>query len=555
LNLARILLIVAALAVAGVTAYLVKGYLQGKEAEIAENGKKNEVEQTAKVEVLVALNDLPAGTIVNPDLFRWQTWPEDGLSPEYVVRGGSAEKAEGEKAEAAAKPEDFTGWAVRRGLAAGEPVTKKRLLEPGKAGFLAGVLGPGMRAVSIGINAETGAAGFILPGDRVDVVLTQQIRQTDGEDNNRDKVISETVIDDVRVLAVDQTFNDIEEQTRVGKTITMELSPKQAEGLAVAKRMGRISLSLRSLVRDAKVEMKSAFTSDEEVSRFLRGRPSTVPRVLVAKQKLPAGTLLRDTDMTWQQLAPGDTGEGKIFEALTSTMALRGSFLKSTVEMHAAILHENIIRPAEQGFIVASLAPGMRAVSMAVSQVSSVSGFVSPGDKVDLLLTHQVEDTSDNPVLTPRKFSETILKDLRLLAIEQIIDAATGKPQVGTTVTLEVSPREAEIVALAASMGDLSLSLRSVPADDGSEDSAREMDATSDVQTSQALLDQLILGTKRDPSLLQRRRQLNRSRPKRAKPTSAAVPSPVPPIQAQGEESKSITIYRAANPTTVVLER
>ncbi len=557
MNLARILLIVAALAVAGVTAYLVKGYLQGKEAEIAENGKKHEVEQTPKVEVLVALNDLPAGTIVKPDLFRWQIWPEDGLSPEYIVRGKAGEKAEGEKAEAAAKPEDFTGWAVRRGLASGEPVTKKRLLEPGKAGFLAGVLGPGMRAVSIGINAESGAAGFILPGDRVDVVLTQQIRQTDGEDNNRDKVISETVIDDIRVLAIDQTFNDIEEQTRVGKTVTVELSPKQAEGLAVAKRMGRISLSLRSLVRDAKVEMKSAFTSDEEVSRFLRGRPSTVPRVLVAKQKLPAGTLLRDTDMTWQQLAPGDSGEGKVFEALTSTMALRGSYLKVGVESRAAILHENIIRPAEQGFIVASLAPGMRAVSMSVTQVSGVSGFVSPGDKVDLLLTHQVVDTSENPVLTPRKFSETILKDLRLLAIEQIVNANTGKPQVGTTVTLEVSPREAEMVALAASMGDLSLSLRSVPADDGSngDGGARALEATSDIQTSQALLDQLILGTRRDPSLLQRRRQLNRARPKRSKPKQAAVPSPIPPIQAQGEETKSITVYRATNPTTVVLER
>jgi len=270
---------------------------------------------------------MPAGTIVNPDLFRWQNWPEDGLAADYIVKGRG-----GEAAEASMKPSDLTGWAVRRGFAEGEPVTKGRLVKPGSAGFLAGVLGPGMRAVSMNVNAETGTAGFILPGDRIDVVLTQQVRQGGGNEGSRDKVISETVIADVRVLAVDQTFNDIEEQVRVGKTVTLELTPKQSESIAVAKRMGNISLALRSLVRDPDIEKKSAFTSDEEVSRFLRGRSSSVPRVLVAKQSLPAGTLVRDTDFAWQQLAAGDSGEGSIFEALASTAALRGSYLKTSVE-------------------------------------------------------------------------------------------------------------------------------------------------------------------------------------------------------------------------------
>jgi len=535
-----------------VTAYLVKSYLQDKEAQIAESGQNQTSEKSPTVQVLVALSNLPTGTIVNPDLFRWQNWPEDGLSPEYIVQGAVKGKADGAESTSAMKPADLTGWAVRRGITAGEPITKARLQEPGKAGFLAGVLAPGMRAVSISINAESGAAGFILPGDRVDVVLTQQIRQTGGDGANREKVISETVIADIRVLAIDQTFNDIVEQTKVGKTVTLELTPKQAEGLAVAKRMGRVSLSLRSLVRDAKLETKSAFTSDEEVSRFLRGRASTVPRVLVAKRKLPPGILLRDTDMTWQQLAAGDSGEGMIFEALTSTIALRGSYLKAGVDGRGAILHENIIRPGQQGFIIAALAPGMRAVSMLVTQVSGVSGFISPGDKVDLLLTHQVADTSENPVLSPRKFSETILRDLRLLAIEQVIDASTGKPQVGGTVTLEVAPNEAEVVALAASMGDLSLSLRSVPADDSGDDgNLQEAHATSDIEASQALLDQLILGTRRDPSLLQRRRQLSRGAHKRVKPKTAAAPSQ----NSREDRNKSITIYRATNPTTVVIER
>ena len=534
------------------TAYLVRSYLQGKEAEIAESGKGAGAANVPAVEVLVALRDLPAGTIVNPDLFRWQTWPDEGLAPEFIVRG----KDGGEGAKSAVKPSDLVGWAVRRGIAANEPITKPRLLEPGTAGFLAGILAPGMRAVSINVNAETGAAGFILPGDHVDVVLTQQVRQGKGDETGRNKIISETVIAGARVLAVDQTFDDIKEQSRIGKTITLELTPKQSESIAVAKRMGRISLSLRSLVRNSDVERKSAFTSDEEVSRFLRGRSSSIPRILVAKQNLPAGTLLRDTDFTWQQLAPGDSGEGSIFEALSSTAALRGSYLKTRVESHKPILHENIIRPGEQGFIVASLAPGMRAVSMAITQVSGVSGFISPGDMVDVLLTHKVEDTSDNPVLTPRRFSETILKGLRLLAIEQIIDPNTGKPQVGQTVTLEVTPQQAEVVALAASMGKLSLSLRSVPAVDiASEDGeALYADAVSDIGISPALLDHLILGTRRDPDLLQRRRQLRRVSHGRGTVNTAGAKRPAAK-KSFDKGSKGVTVYRATNPTTVVIGR
>ena len=545
MNLARILLIVAALAIAGVTAFLVKSYLQDKEAQIAENNQKPVAKKTQSVQVLVALNNLPAGTIVNPDLFRWQNWPEDGLAPEYIVQGTAKSEADG----ASVKPAALTGWAVRRGFTAGEPITKARLLEPGKAGFLAGVLGPGMRAASISINAETGAAGFILPGDRVDVVLTQKIRQAEGEASGREQVISETVISDIRVLAIDQVLNDIEEQTKLGKTVTLELTPKQAEGLSVAKQMGRISLSLRSLVRDAKLEMKSAFTSGEEVSRFLRDRASTRSRALVAKQKLPAGILLRDTDLTWQLLAADDSGEGMIFEGLASIAALRGSYLKASVDGHSAILHENIIRPGQQGFIIAALAPGLRAVSMSVTQISGVSGFISPGDKVDLLLTHQVNDTSESAPLSPRKFGETILRDLRLLAIEQVIDANTGKPQVGSTVTLEVTPKEAEVVALASTMGEVSLSLRSVPADSGGgDDNLQEAHATSDIETSQALLDWLILGTRHDPSMLQRRRQLNREY---VKPKTAAAPAK----NDSEDGNKSVTVYRATNPTTVVIER
>ena len=483
MNLARVILIVAAFSVAGVTAFLVKNYLNSKEAEFSVTNKAPKIEKAPTVRVLVADSDLAAGTMVSKNLLRWQAWPNDGLSPEYIVQG---------KDGISHKPVDFSGWAVRRGIATGEPITRHRLLEPGTAGFLAGALSPGMRATSISVNAETGAAGFILPGDRVDVILTQQISQISGDERvNRTKIISETVISNVGVLAIDQDFNDIDEQTRVGKTVTLELTPKQAESLAVAKRMGRISLSLRSFLRNADIEKKSTFTSDEDVSNFLRGRDAAPVQVLVAKHNLAANTLLRDTNFTWKQLGAGESGKGYISKTLTSAATLRGSYLKVDVKGNKAIPQDGIIRPGEHGFIVAALLPGMRAISMAVSQVSSVSGFVAPGDRVDLLLTHQIDDSSDKPALTPRRYSETILEDLRLLAIEQIVDPNTGKPQVGKTVTLEVTPKQAEVVNVAASIGQLSLSLRSVPAgDDGADDDMQQI-RTADEEVSRFIRDRV----------------------------------------------------------------
>ena len=540
MNLARIILIVAAFSVAGVTALLVKNYLQSREAEFSVTNKGPKIEKVPTVRILVADSDLAAGTVVREKLLRWQTWPNDGLSPEYIVQGedGTSDKSA-----------DFSGWAVRRGIATGEPITRHRLLEPGAAGFLAGALSPGMRATSISVNAETGAAGFILPGDRVDVMLTQQISQTRGDLGvNRDKIISEIVISNVRVLAIDQDFNDIDEQTRVGKTVTLELTPKQAESLAVAKRMGKISLSLRSFLRNADIEKKSTFTSDEDVSNFLRGRDPTPVQVLVAKHNLTAGALLRDTDFTWQKLGAGESGKRYISKTLTSAATLRGSYLKVDVEGNKAIPQDGIIRPGEHGFIVAALLPGMRAISMAVSQVTSVSGYIAPGDRIDLLLTHEVEDKAEKPELTPRRYSETILEDLRLLAIEQIVDPKTGKPQAGETVTLEVTPDQAEVVTLGASMGNLSLSLRSVPAgESGTDDDEYQISTASDLGISPAISDFIIFRTSNDPNLLRRRIQMS----KLLNGNKKTSPSP----RVIDRSTKSVTIYRAATPSTVIVKR
>lgn len=529
MTLARILLLVAALAVAGLTAYLVKGFLDQKESELAEARKPVEVEKISAIEVLVADRDLPAGTILTPDHFRWQAWPDDGVNEQYILN---------ESDEAA---DELTGAAVRRGISAGEPVTRNRVVKPGEAGFLAGVLSPGMRASTIEVDAESGAAGFILPGDRVDIVMTQEAQQENAAGGIDRKVVSETILRDIRVLAIDQTFNDIEDQTRVGKTVTVELTSKEAEGLAVAKRMGTISLALRSLTRKPEIEEPTPFTSDEEVSRFLRVRSSAVPRVLVAKHALPAGTLMRDTDFAWLQLETGSDVEGMIVEAYVSEASLRGAYLKEPVAASQPILSDNVIRPGEQGFIVAALTPGMRAVSVSVTQVSGVSGFVSPGDRVDMMLTHEVNDNSETPLLNPRRFTETILNDLKLLAIEQTVDPATGKPIIGQTVTVEVTPTQSEMVALAATMGQLSLALRSVPSVDLRQPKDRDM--VSDLAVSPALRDFLIRGTLKDPNLLKRRAELS------------DLGSQGDAVAASVDPPKTIRVYRANQGSTVQVRR
>jgi pilus assembly protein CpaB len=528
-NLARILLIVAALAVAGVTAFLVKNFLDRKDEEVAQASAKANGNKVEAALVLVAERDLPTGTIIIRDHFRWQGWPKTAVDPAYIL------KKDKEKIDA------VMGSAVLRAIAAGEPITDNKLIKPGEAGFMAGVLQPGMRAATLQVNPESGAAGFILPGNRVDVVMTQEVRQKDESGESSKKVVSETVLHDVRVLAVDQTLDDVEQKARLGKTVTLEVTPKQSEVLGVAKQMGRLTLVLRSLAKGDNVEDPTGFTSDEEVSRFLRVRSSAVPRILVAKHNLPAGTLLRDTDFDWLQLETGSKTDGMIVEAYTPEIALRGSFLKVAIEASQAIRSSDLIRPGEQGFIVAALSPGMRAVSVEVTQVTGVSGFAAPGDRVDIMLTQEVNDGSTGALISPRRFSETILRNMRLLAIEQTIDEKTAKPVIGQTVTLEATPREAESLALAASMGDLSLALRSVPSL-GPED--EETSVVTDMAVSKGLRDFLIRGTRRNPDLVKHRAQIDKELGESKLPEGPALGN-----------KRTIRVYRATDQSNVNVRR
>ena len=257
-----ILLFVAVVA-GGTTILSLRGWIEGQRGDYASTAQ-NPVAVAETREIMVAGEALPAGLLVKRSHLRWQAWPKDAVAANYIVRGQGVEL------------EAFEGTVVRAGVAKGEPVTETRIVRPGERGFLAAVLTPGMRAFSVPVTATTGIAGFIFPGDRVDLILTHVIDKKG--DNDRTRRASETVLTDVRVLAVDQQTDDQNGKASVAKTVTLEVTPKQAELVSVSLVMeqGRLSLSLRSLAKEDDpdfVEKKArTHTLDTQASRLLDQR-------------------------------------------------------------------------------------------------------------------------------------------------------------------------------------------------------------------------------------------------------------------------------------------
>ncbi len=241
----KLILLIGALVVAAVTALLAKNMFTGASAPQVE-AKKVEV---LGEEVLVASRALPVGTIITPDAFSFQPWPEDLVEEAYYEKEGT-------------DIESLNGTVVRNAITAGQPLTKGAIVSPGDRGFLAAALGPGMRAVTIPVSGLTGVAGFVFPGDRIDLMLTQSV-QGDGPDLK----VSETVIRNVRVLATDNRVTQSKNeagQTVAQKTklVTLEATPKIAEKIAVAQTLGTLSLSLRSLA-DSTAELEEAIASGD----------------------------------------------------------------------------------------------------------------------------------------------------------------------------------------------------------------------------------------------------------------------------------------------------
>lgn len=226
-----ILLIAAALLLVIGTVFVARAWLDSQR-QVAAPAPQPQTEQA--VRVLVAEVALPAGTFLKEEHMRWQPWPTDTAIPEsYLVKKTTTQT-------------DLYGAVIRRGIAAGEPITQGRIIKPGDRGFMAAVLTPGYRAMSIKIGADSGVAGLVFPGDRVDIILTHNLEKDDGTQHRA----SETVLKNVRVLALDSRVDDETGQPKLAKTATLELTPKQVEILSVARELGRLSLSLRALAKN-----------------------------------------------------------------------------------------------------------------------------------------------------------------------------------------------------------------------------------------------------------------------------------------------------------------
>lgn len=193
-----------------------------------------EAKQVNMVEVLVAARDIELGGGVKAEDLRWQAWPADAANSAFVQRASAPEAVQ-----------NTAGSIARSPFVAGEPIRPDKLIKANGSGYMAAILPSGMRAISIEISPETGAGGFILPNDRVDVLLTRKVSGRNG----RDESFTETLGENVRVLAIDQTVADQGgSKVVVGKTATLELSPGQAERISLSRQQGVIALALRSLV-------------------------------------------------------------------------------------------------------------------------------------------------------------------------------------------------------------------------------------------------------------------------------------------------------------------
>ncbi len=230
-----IILAVAGLA-AVMAAFLVRNLAGGSAAvELAEPVERIVEVQVSQIKVLVVRSDLRVGTLLTPDDFGWADWPEATVNLGYFTQDNAPEAIE-----------ELTGSVVRVALYTDEPVLPQKIVQKGETGFMAALLRPGMRAASVEISPESASAGFILPDDRVDVILTQQI-EIETSDGQQENTITRTILVNARILAIDQTFGDLDGvPTLTGSTATMELTPDQAEMMALAAGSGQISLTLRS---------------------------------------------------------------------------------------------------------------------------------------------------------------------------------------------------------------------------------------------------------------------------------------------------------------------
>jgi pilus assembly protein CpaB len=263
MNRARIVVLTIAVLAGGVAAYLASG---------SDNRPQPEpVPQLQTVDVLVAKSDIGLGQTLNADDMQWQIWPAAAVSSTFIRRN--------ERPDAATQ---IAGSIARSPFIAGEPIREPKLIKANGSGFMAAILPTGMRAISTEISPETGAGGFILPNDRVDIILSRREKSPDRSASN-DIVVSEIILANIRVLAIDQAPKEKDGQNSVvGKTVTLELKPEQVPLLAAARQAGTLSLALRSIADVNQAEIgaddRTRQRGSINVVRYGVNNPSTIQK-------------------------------------------------------------------------------------------------------------------------------------------------------------------------------------------------------------------------------------------------------------------------------------
>jgi len=318
MRLRTILLLFVAIVLAGGTAVLARAWLAAQRAaEIAEASPL--ALPTPAKSVLVARAGIQRGQLLKPDDLIWQIWPEGVLDKNYVLLGTRT-------------PESFAGSVARNPVSAGEPITDAKIVAPGNRGFLAAVLRPGMRAISVPVTVTSGISGFIFPGDQVDLLITHAVPVTavpGGGGSSYEHKASETVLHDVRVIAIDQRLETKAGEALIAHTATLEVTPKQSEIIALAGEIGKLSLSLRSLV-SASVDVPAsadqatnANPAAPPADSRVNGAPPTVTMDNEVSPLLPKS--LHGSDNSDSGVVTILRGGGKKEESTASQPASRGS--------------------------------------------------------------------------------------------------------------------------------------------------------------------------------------------------------------------------------------
>jgi len=303
-----VILLVVALLLAGGTTMMARMWLASQ--RVSQEASPLAVPTPSK-SVLIARTPIQRGQILKPSDLAWEPWPEGGIGKNYIVIGTKT-------------PEAYSGWVALLPISAGEPISDAKIIAPGNRGFLAAVLRPGMRAVSVTVSVTSGISGFVFPGDQVDLIVTYSIQdrpppvqpgQPPMVGALLEHKISETMLHDIRVIAIDQKLDSKPGEAAIAKTATFEVTPKQSEIIALASEMGKLSLSLRSLVPganepkhettdsslEAPTPLSETYTVDSDVSPLLRAPAAQGNQSSAASTGV---TILRGTQGTATSSAP-----------------------------------------------------------------------------------------------------------------------------------------------------------------------------------------------------------------------------------------------------------